>query len=122
MKTIVRIGVLALGLGALAAPAWADNLGGLIGNTTVCTAPDGGVTKVKVMAGGAYTVQPPGGALVHGTVKDDGSQICYTETDPAPAAGTAPVCTPSGPRKPGDTWIVQAQGATQNCVLKAGDQ
>ncbi len=105
---------------ALAGAARADNLSGVIGNTSVCAAPDGGVTKVYVDTASTYSLSLPNGQTIKGTVKDNGSQICYTDTDPP--SSNPPVCTPSVARKVGDTWEVQARGLTQKCSLQAGKQ
>ncbi len=123
MNRSFLFGLVAVSSLALAATAaQADNLAGLTGNTAVCTAPDGSATKVYVEAGGVFTLTLPNGQSIKGTVKDDGSQICYTETDPAPASGAVPVCLPATPRKVGDTWTVAARDLTQSCSLKAGRQ
>jgi hypothetical protein len=105
---------------AIAGAALADNVSGMVGNTAVCTAPGGGVTKVYTDTPASYSIVLPNGQSMKGTVKDDGKQICYTQTDPATT--DAPVCTPSVTRKVGDTWDVQAQGASQHCSLQAGKQ
>ena len=104
----------------LASAAFADNVSGMVGNTAVCSAPNGGVTKVYTDTAASYSIVLPGGQSMKGTVKDDGKQICYTQTDPATT--DAPVCTPSTARKVGDTWDVQAQGMSQHCSLQAGKQ
>ena len=106
---------------AFASVALADNTEGMVGNTSFCSGPDG-TTKVYLESGGAFTLTLPNGQSITGTAHDDGSQICYTETNPAPPAGTAPVCTPSVNRKVGDTWNVEARGASQACTLQAGRQ
>ena len=100
--------------------ALADNVSGMVGNTAVCTQPGGGVTKVYTDSPSTYSLVLPNGQSLKGTVKDDGKQICYTQTDPA--STDAPVCTPSVSRHVGDTWEVQAQGASQHCSLQAGKQ
>ena len=105
---------------AFVSAAWADNTAGMVGNTAVCTAPDGNQTKVYVEPGGRFTLRLPDGSTTKGAVKDDGSQICYTET--SPASDAAPVCTPSVARNVGDAWTVDARGATQNCSLQSGKQ
>ena len=89
---------------------------------SVCTAPDGTATKVYQPSAGRFVLTLPNGQSISGSFADDGSQICYTEENPAPPAGTAPVCTPSVDRKVGDTWTVEARGVTQSCVLAAGQQ
>ena len=100
--------------------ASAGDMTGLFGNTIECTYPNGNVTKVWVKDGGQYTVLRDGNT-VNGTWVDNGDQACYTETDPAPPAGTKPVCASSAPMKIGATWsITDPSGATSQCVLKQG--
>ena len=105
---------------AIAGAARADDMSGMVGNTAVCTAPNGGTTKVFTETATTYSIVLPNGQSMKGTVKDDGKSICYTQTDPATT--DAPVCTPSTARKVGDTWDVQAQGMSQHCSLQAGKQ
>ena len=121
MKTSLLFG-LSAGAAAvcLASAAFADNVSGMVGNTAVCSAPNGGVTKVYTDTAASYSIVLPGGQSMKGTVKDDGTKICYTQTDPA--TSDPPVCTPSVARKVGDTWEVQAQGSSQHCSLQAGKQ
>jgi hypothetical protein len=120
MKRLLLYGSAAAAALAFAGAAAADNVSGMVGNTAVCTQPGGGVTKVYTETASTYSLVLPNGAAMKGTIKDDGSKICYTQTDPATT--DAPVCTPSVARKVGDTWEVQAQGASQKCSLQAGKQ
>lgn len=121
MRRSVTIGLSAVAaVSAFVSAALADNLDGMIGNTAVCKTSDGGVTKVFTGADGAYTVTLPNGQSMQGTAKDDGKQICYVQS--TPATTDPPVCVPSVARKVGDTWSVQAQGASQDCALVAGKQ
>ncbi len=121
MRRLVLFTAAAIAGLAIASTASADNTEGMVGNTAVCSGPDGS-TKVYLENSGAFVLTLPNGQSVTGTVHDDGSQICYTELSPAPPAGTAPVCTPSVNRKVGDTWSVDARGASQSCSLQAGRQ
>ena len=106
----------------IASGARADNMSGMYGNTVVCSYPDGNVTKVYVEQGGAYTVIR-GGQTIAGNWADDGTNVCYTETNPAPPAGTKPVCVASKAWKVGDGWqVTDPKGATCNAVLTAGHQ
>jgi len=58
MKRSVMIGLAAGAAGlALASSAAADNFAGMAGNTSICTAPDGGQTKVYVKADGSFDIQ-----------------------------------------------------------------
>ena len=120
MKTSVMAGVLAVALGcALASAAAAQSFGGMAGNTSVCTSPDGGQTKVNIHSDGTFVVHLPNGQTTSGNAVDDGKTITFTETS---ANAGPPVQTPSVQRKVGDTWTVDARGATQNCTLVAGEQ
>jgi len=92
-----------------------------IGNTIVCTAADGAVTKVWIKDGGKYTLNR-GTGDIQGTYADDASgNTCFTETDPAAPAGTKPFC-PTGPmHKVGDSWsMTDPAGTSSQCVLKEG--
>ena len=107
---------------AAAGSAAADNMAGLYGNTVVCTYPSGKVTKVYAEQGGAFTVVRDGKTIT-GTWIDDGTNVCYTETNPAPPPGTKNVCVVSKPWKTGDGWqATDPTGATCNAVLMAGHQ
>jgi len=118
MKKIVGIGAFALAIGALAAgPASAD-MSGLVGNTIVANYSDGSVTKVRPAADGTFTIERSGGSF-HGTWKDDGQQVCYQESDPSIKA----VCSPSTPRKVGDSWsVTDPNGVTVTVKIVAGSQ
>jgi len=118
MKKIVGIGAFALAIGALAAgPASAD-MSGLVGNTIVANYSDGSVTKVHPTADGTFTIERAGGTF-HGTWKDDGQQVCYQESDPSVKA----VCSPSTPRKVGDSWsVTDPNGVTVTVTIAAGNQ
>jgi len=107
---------------AVANAAAADSMAGMYGNTVVCTYPSGKITKVYPRAGGAFTVIRDG-KTINGTWVDDGTNVCYTETDPAPPPGTKNVCVASKPWKVGDTWqATDPTGAVAACVLAAGQQ
>ncbi len=105
---------------AVAGPALADNEAGMYGNTVVCTYPNGGTTKVYLKQGGDYTVIR-GGQTIQGKWTDDGTSICYHETDPAQPSDAKDVCTPSKAYKVGDSWTVtDPVGKTCKAELKAG--
>ena len=73
-----------------------------------------------VQAGGKYTVEREG-KTIQGARIDTGNQICYAEFDPAPPAGTKPICTSSALTKVGATWSVTEAGVNvDQCVLKKG--
>ena len=102
-------------------PASAADLSGYYGNTVVCTAADGTMTKVWIMDGGKYTINR-GTGDIKGTWTDAGDNACFTEVDPAPPAGTKPFCPPGGARKVGDTWsLTQPDGKASQCMLKEGN-
>lgn len=119
MKRLVITGVVAALSCAFASAAAAQTFGGMVGNTSVCTAPDGSQTKVNIHADGTFVVHLPGGQTTTGSAVDDGKTITFTESG---AGAGPPVQTPSVQRKVGDTWTVDARGATQNCALVAGEQ
>lgn len=120
MKRLSQIVCVALFI--VAAPhAGAADMSSYYGNTIVCTAPGGAVTKVWVKEGGKYTINR-GTGDIQGTYTSDGDTPCFTETDPAPPAGSKPFC-PAGPmHKIGDTWqITDPSGSTSQCTLKEGN-
>lgn len=100
-RILLASAVLALSAGV----AFADNLAGYYGNTVVATGPDGKVTKSKVNADKTYSSVMADGTTTKGTWawKDD-KTACFTQTEPAPAAGQAPVCYPIDAHKVGDSW------------------
>lgn len=107
---------------AVGGAARADTEAGMYGNTVVCSYPDGAVTKVYLEAGGAYTVVR-GGKTIAGKWTDDGTNVCYTDTDPAPPAGAKDICVAAKAWKVGDSWTVtDPAGHSCNAVLTAGHQ
>jgi len=123
MKQLSKIAFAAMaGAFFAASGAVAGDMSGLYGNTIVCTAPSGAATKVHVQAGGKYTVERDG-KTIQGTWVDSGDLACYTEINPAPPAGTKPICTPSALMKVGATWSVTDPGGNvDQCALKEGNQ
>ena len=104
-RILLGAAVLALSAGA----ALADNLAGYYGNTVVQTLPDGKVIKSKVNKDGTYSSVQPDGSTTKGTwAWKDGNTACFTQTDPAPAAGQGPVCYPIDAHKVGDNWSAKA--------------
>ena len=112
----------ALAVLAITHASAADNMANFYGNTVVCTYPGGKVTKVYTQPAGAFTVVRDG-QTINGKWVDDGSTVCYSETDPAPPNGTRPVCVPSKPFKVGDGWTAtDPTGASCSAILTAGHQ
>lgn len=114
MRNKILIGVCtAISLGCALAPASfaADSTAGLYGNTMKVTFPGGKVTKVYVEQGGKYTVDHDG-KMASGSWTDNGTQTCYTETTPAPPAGTKPICLSSKAYTVGDTFDVLIKSGT----------
>jgi hypothetical protein len=108
--------------GALVATpvASAADLSGYFGNTVVCSSADGTMTKVWITDGGKYTINR-GTGDIKGTWVASGDTACFTETDPAPPAGTKAFCPPAGAHKVGDTWsLTQPDGKASQCMLKEG--
>jgi hypothetical protein len=107
---------------AAAGAAAADNMAGLYGNTVVCTYPSGKVTKVYPQQGGVFTVVRDG-MTITGTWIDDGANVCYAETNPAPPPGTKNVCVASKAWNIGDGWqVTDPTGATCAAVVTSGHQ
>ncbi|MEI9988695.1 MAG: hypothetical protein WDM86_01545 [Rhizomicrobium sp.] len=106
---------------ALASGAQAGDLSGYFGNTVSCKYANGDVTKILVAQDGTFSVIPTGHPQSKGTWKDDGSTICYTQTDPTPSADMKPVCNSSQARAVGDSWTVTDPfGGTCTATLVAG--
>ena len=113
-------------ISAVAAFAVADaahaDMAGLVGNTVMLNGANGFAVKVQLHADGTYQTTTAQGA-VKGTWKADGAQLCYTQTDPAPAAGRPnPFCVQGmDGKKVGDTWTQPGPGgATMNGSVVAG--
>jgi hypothetical protein len=100
-RILLGAAILALSAGV----ALADNLAGYYGNTVVTTMPDGSVIKTKVNKDGTYSSALPNGTTAKGTwAWKDATTACFTQTEPAPPAGSAPACFPIDAHKVGDTW------------------
>jgi len=123
MRRSHRIGFAAVTAAlAFSGAAFADNEEGMYGNTVVCSYPDGRTTKVYLQPGGDFTVVR-NGQTIKGKWVDDGANVCYTETDPAPPAGTKNVCVAAKPWKVGDGWTVNdPTGHSCSAVIAAGQQ
>ena len=107
---------------ALAGTASAD-MTGMVGNTVVLAMPDNSTIKVQLHADGTYQTVVANGPAVKGTWAAVNGQLCYTQTDPAPAAGRPnPFCVQGmDGRKVGDTWTQPGPGgATMNGSVVAG--
>lgn len=104
MRLSLTFGIAAAAL--ISVTASAGDMTGLFGNTIECRYPDGKVTKVWVAEGGTYSIQRPDGSTATGNWTDSGSEVCYKDTNPPPPADMKSVCSPSTPRKVGDTWEV----------------
>ena len=85
MKTSIAFGLAAIASLALVSSASADNTAGLVGNTVLLTTSNGGQIKVQLHSDGTYQTTTPQGTS-KGTWKFDNGQLCYNQTDPAPAA------------------------------------
>ncbi len=110
--------------GLAAAPAaYAGDMSGYFGNTVLCKYANGDVTKIYVEKDGTFSVIPTGHPQSSGTWKDDGSNVCYTQTNPAPGPNEKQVCNSSQARKIGDSWTVtDPMGGTCTATLAQGKQ
>jgi hypothetical protein len=91
---------------ALAGAAHAD-MSGLVGNTIVIVMGDNTI-KVQLHADGTYQTTMTSGPPAKGKWSEKDGQLCYNQTDPAPADGFPnPFCVDgmSG-KKAGDAWSV----------------
>ncbi len=122
MRRSLKIGLLAAAMTVAACSGvMAGDMSGSFGNTVVCTYPDGKATKVYLEAGGAYSVVTPDGKSAKGTWADDGTNVCYTQTDPPFGPGEKPVCNSSAAKKVGDSWsVTDPRGGVCTAVLTAG--
>ena len=100
----------------------ADALEGYYGNTVTITYPDGMVVKGYLNADKTWERKLPDGKSVKGTyeAKPDG-MVCFTQTEPPPAADAKPNCTKIDPHKVGDSWSVKDdKGAETKFTMSAG--
>ena len=106
---------------AMAGAAQAD-MSGMVGNTITLAGDNNLQIKVQLHADGTYQTLV-GGQAVKGTWKDKDGQLCYTQTDPAPAAGQpAEFCAQGmNGRKVGDSWTQPGPGgASMKGAVVAG--
>ena len=98
---------------ALAGAAQAD-MAGVVGNTIVVTTPQNATVKVMLRAEGTYQTEASGGPSASGTWAVQGDQICYTQSNPAPAAGQPqPFCVQGlDGHKVGDSWSAAGMAMT----------
>ncbi len=107
----------------LASGAQAGDMSGYFGNTVSCKYANGDVTKIYAQADGTFTVVPTGNPQSSGTWKDDGSTVCYTQTNPPPGANMKPVCNSSQARAVGESWAVTDPfGGQCTATLLSGKQ
>ena len=106
MRSSVFFGLALLGSLAAASAASAGDMTGYFGNTIVCKYANGDVTRIHVEKDGSFTVVPTGHPQSSGTWKDDGTNVCYNQTNPAPGPNEKQVCNSSQPRQIGDSWTV----------------
>jgi hypothetical protein len=113
MKRILA-GMVAAALGVSLALAADDPMAGRYGNTVVTSTADGKeVGRTYYNADGTLTRKTPAGEI-KGTWKIEGDKLCITQTEPAPPAGTAPVCVPGfAGKKVGDSWDVTLPDGTK---------
>jgi hypothetical protein len=120
--------LLAASIAALCAtPAFAgdDVMASTYGNTLVST---GGMSEVRSHYRADHSFDMVGSMMgmsktFKGTWALDGKgNLCRTFDGEAPPNATNPMCTPVAAHKIGDTWTVEANGATRTVTLKAGIQ
>jgi len=113
---------LALSAFALAAPAAADTVDAMVGNTILETMADGSTTRFKAKADNTFTVEAPNGVVIKGAWRRNGDQLCMSQTDPAPPAGApAESCIPIDDHKLGDSWTMKGgDGSDVKLSIVAG--
>lgn len=112
MKLILA--AVAFAASAVVAIAADDPMSGRYGNTVVTTMADGKEAgRTYYDADGTFSRKTPAGEI-KGTWKVEGDKLCLTQTEPAPAAGTAPICIPAnGGKQIGDSWDVTLPDGTK---------
>ena len=84
----MRAAVICFAAALLAAPAHADPLEGLYGNTVTSTSPSGKVYVYYFNKDGTFENHYPSGRVIKGTfVWTDAQTACFIVTDPPPAKG-----------------------------------
>jgi hypothetical protein len=84
-----------------------DPMAGAYGNTVTLTNAKGETTKLVINEDNSYQATLPGGNVHKGTweLSTDATQVCFTQTEPVPAADAKPACGIVRPgKKVGDTW------------------
>lgn len=115
-KTLAAAAALLLSTGF----AFADDvMANRFGNTVVATNAKGEVTKIHYDADGSFKATGPAGEAKGTWAVADG-QLCLTQTEPAPAAGTAPLCNPVAAHAVGDKWSMGEGDAKIDLELVAG--
>ena len=120
MKLILA--AVAFAASAAMAIAADDPMASRYGNTVVAKTADGKEAgRTYYDADGKYTRKTPAGET-KGTWKIDGANICLTQTEPAPPAGTAAACLPfPGAKKVGDSWeVTLPDGSKVTATLQKG--
>ncbi len=104
--------------------AQADPLAVGYGNTVTVTGPDGTKTVIYVNADQTWEQHMANGMVMKGTfVEKDANNVCFTQTDPAPASpDKATNCNAiSGDHKVGDTWTEKTpDGKTVTWAISPG--
>ena len=109
MRRTLRFAAMAL---ALAAPAFADTLDVLYGNTLTLTDAQGGVTTVLLAEGGKFEQTNGRGAWAAGFWTQKDGRFCMT------ARGEAEICFPlAADKSAGDAWEIK--GPTGRAVWTA---
>jgi len=104
-----------------AAPALADTWSAAYDGTIVSTYTDGRVVDVYVNPDHTYSIKTADGKpILNGTWADGADGSCFTQTDPAPAAGAKPLCFPVKDYKVGDSFEGQDPTGKFTGVVKAG--
>lgn len=118
----MRIAILAaVAVMAAASAAAADPMASAYNNTVTITYPNGAMTKMHIDADGSYVAKAPDGSTAKGSWKIENGSTCFTQTEPAPPAGTPANCSPTVERKVGETWTAPGpNGSTLNVSIVAG--
>lgn len=96
-----------------------DPMSGAYGNTVTITNAKGETTKLAINEDSTYETTLPDGNVHKGkwAMTADGSQVCFTQSEPVPAPDAKPACGAVHPgKKAGDTW---EQGEGENKIVLA---
>ena len=100
-----------------------DPMSGAYGNTVTLTNQKGETTKLVINEDKSYQATLPDGNVHKGTweLNTDGTQVCFTQTEPTPGADAKPACGMVRPgKRAGDKWDEGDGDAKVSIAIVAG--